>query len=79
MPIQARMKVDTILTSVYGREVKMSVVTNGGEDDPNKSFANFTPVGELRLVITNPDAKDEFEVGKEYDISFAPKAEAQTP
>lgn len=76
MPIIARMKVDSILVSVYGREVKLSVVTTGGDDDPNKSFAKYTPVGDLRLVITNPDAMDAFEAGKEYDITFSPKAEA---
>lgn len=50
-------------------EVKMTPVTTGSEE--NKSFSMYTPSGECRLHITNPDVTDYFEAGKEYYLEFS--------
>lgn len=40
-------------------------------DDPvNKSWAQATPSGEVRLFVTNPDAIDQFVPGKYYYVDF---------
>ncbi len=46
----------------------------GGDSEENKSFAKYTPSGEITLGITNPDAIGFFELGKAYYIDFTPAA-----
>jgi hypothetical protein len=48
--------------------VTMYPVTDGSEE--NKAFWNATPGGQITLTISNPDAKDKFETGKEYYVDF---------
>lgn len=50
------------------QEVKMTPVISGSEE--NKSFSKYTPSGDVRLHITNPDVLDFFEAGKEYYLEF---------
>lgn len=42
----------------------------GGDSEENKSFAKWTPSGEIRMSITNPAAIEFFELGKPYYIDF---------
>lgn len=49
-------------------EIKMTPVISGSEE--NKSFSVYTPSGEVRLHITNPDALDFFKAGEEYYLEF---------
>lgn len=44
----------------------------GGDSEENKSFSKWTPSGEIKLSITNPDAIAFFDVGKPYYIDFTP-------
>ena len=46
----------------------------GGDSEENKSFAKYTPAGEISLTITNPAAIEAFELGKAYYIDFTPAA-----
>ncbi len=39
-------------------------------EGPNKSWTKWTPSGEVKLDITNPEALKEFEVGKFYGSTF---------
>ncbi len=50
---------DIILTPVSGE---------GAEE--NKKFFASTPNGHIRLVTTNPEAAEQFQVGKEYYVDF---------
>lgn len=50
--------------------VLLLAVTTGSEE--NKSFWNATPAGSISLSITNPEAVNQFEVGKEYYVDFTP-------
>ena len=58
--------------------VSMSPVTNNknpdgsyaGSCEENKSFAKYTPAGEIWMMIDNPPASKEFEIGKEYYVDF---------
>ncbi|KNC91285.1 hypothetical protein [Trabulsiella odontotermitis] len=50
--------------------VHMSAVI---DDTPeNKKWSKYTPSGELQMHISNPDALDQFEQGKEYYIDIQP-------
>lgn len=53
-------------------EVTLQPVFATADGDANKSWSQYTPSGELRLVITNPAASDAFEVGKAYFVDFTP-------
>lgn len=46
----------------------------GGVAGDNKSWSKWTPSGEIKMSITNPDAIEKFEVGKLYDVDFTPAA-----
>lgn len=50
--------------------VTMQPVFSGSEE--NKTFWKYTPGGSITLSITNPDAVNQFEVGKEYYVDFTP-------
>lgn len=40
--------------------------------DENKEWSRWTPSGQLRMTITNPQALDQFEVGKDYYLDISP-------
>jgi hypothetical protein len=56
--------------SVESVEVHLQPVYGTGEDDSNKEWSKWTPSGEVRMVITNPEAYNQFEVGKTYFVDF---------
>lgn len=70
MSVKAKFRVACITD--HGNDtkvVKLAVVTNG---DDNKSWSKYTPQGQIELTITNPAASSQFEVGKEYFLTFDP-------
>lgn len=46
-----------------------------GESE-NNTFARYTPSGEIKLSITNPNLHGQFSVGQEFYVDFTP---APTP
>lgn len=44
----------------------------GGDSEENKSFAKYTPAGEIALTITNPAAIEAFNPGGVFYIDFTP-------
>ncbi len=57
-------------TSKDGGTVQFDAVTSGSEE--NKTWAKYTPSGQLRMQIDNPAASDQFEAGKEYYLDITP-------
>ncbi|EPF0939421.1 hypothetical protein ACSQJH_002920 [Klebsiella michiganensis] len=51
--------------------VNMMAVTTGSAE--NETWSKYTPGGQLQMVISNPAAFEQFELGKEYfiDITLA--------
>lgn len=67
--LQAKFKVGSVTD--YGNnnvEANLSAVVNDSEE--NKSFSIYTPSASVKMHITNPDALDFFEAGKEYIATF---------
>lgn len=52
-------------------EVKMTPVVSGSEE--NKSFSQYTPSGDCRLHITNPNAIGFFNASEECYVIFVKK------
>lgn len=50
--------------------VELTAVTGGSEE--NQAFFSATPVATINLTISNPDAAETFELGKEYYVDFSP-------
>lgn len=42
------------------------------QDGVNRAWSKATPSGELKISITNPDAIDRFDLGKDYYLDFTP-------
>lgn len=70
MATVARMYVQEVTQFAFApqaKTVKLQVVTRG---DENKKWAAATPSGSATLVINNGDAAEQFELGKEYLVTF---------
>jgi hypothetical protein len=50
------------------------VYANGDPEHENSKFWRATPSGKLELGTINPEAWQNFEIGKEYYVDFTPAA-----
>jgi hypothetical protein len=50
----------------------ISLVPVWEQDGVNKIWSKATPQGKIEMTITNPDAVEQFELGKEYFVDFTP-------
>lgn len=41
-----------------------------GQEGDNAEWSKWTPTGNLQMYVTNPDAFAQFEVGKNYLLTF---------
>jgi hypothetical protein len=73
--ITARLTVVESVQFAGGETVKMSAVYTADKSSPNYSFSKWTSSAQLTISITNPDAIGKLEVGKTYDLTFAPAAD----
>jgi hypothetical protein len=55
-------------TKVEANQVELQPVM----DDNNKGWSKYTPCGSLKMQINNPEALDQFEIGKCYFLDFTP-------
>ena len=78
MSVRAKFGCLSVRATEYGRVVELAAVYSSSPDDPNRSWAATTPSGNLTMIITNPQAYEQFEVGKDYflDFSLAPPSPA---
>lgn len=61
-----KFKCDAVLHAEGSRTPQFSAV----RDDENKSFSNYTPWGEIKMLITNTEAFDFFAPGELFLVSF---------
>lgn len=67
--VKAKFKCNSITDFGNQKRVNLSVVTTGSVE--NKSFANYTPCGELWMNIDNgTTAAEIFAPGKEYYLTI---------
>lgn len=68
MSVQAKFYVAELAqTGAEQKKITMRPVTRGEE---NKTWAKWTPGGEITLYVNNPDAAAQFVWGTEYLITF---------
>lgn len=74
MSVVARMRVNYTDPQPYGTQVKMApVYASDGNDPPEvveeiRSFVEATPSGAFEMVITNPSAAEQFQVGDQFYV-----------
>jgi hypothetical protein len=51
-----------------GNAINLNAVYSGSPE--NEAFFKMTPGGTIQLVTVNPNAAEQFEVGKEYYVDF---------
>lgn len=42
------------------------------QDGVNRKWSQATPSGKIEMLITNPSAVEQFDIGKEYFVDFTP-------
>jgi len=52
------------------RTIHRSAVTSGSHE--NEAWSKLTPGGQIQMHISNPDAFNQFEQGKEYYVEIQP-------
>ena len=53
--------------------VSLAPVFGGyGDGQVNETWAKYTPSGEIKMTITNPEAIAAFDVGRAYFVDFTP-------
>lgn len=52
--------------------VTLQPVFGGKDDHANAEWSKWTPSGEVKMSITNPEAFKQFEIGKAYFVDFTP-------
>lgn len=72
MTVTAKFKVDQIKEAVADntRQVILSAVYSSDKNSENYTWSKYTPSGRIEMNITNPAAYDQFEIGKEYLVTF---------
>lgn len=60
--------------TIAGKNVAMTAVigynVDGSRFDENEAWSQATPSGQLSMHISNPDAFEQFEEGKQYYLTF---------
>ena len=56
----------------YATIVLSPVFGSYGDGKDNESWSKYTPAGKIELSITNPEAIEQFSIGKAYFIDFTP-------
>lgn len=75
--MRAKFEVRDVSTPYEGaEELTFSAVTDkpfdpDGMSDDN-SFSKWTPSGELRMVVTNPNLLGKLEIGQKFYLDFTP-------
>lgn len=70
--VRAKMYLEEIATTSWGKRVKFRVVTRG---EDNKVWSAATPTGEMAFTIKNEKAASRFsdtDVGREFFVDISP-------
>ncbi|HDH1557710.1 TPA: hypothetical protein PIU59_002999 [Klebsiella quasipneumoniae subsp. similipneumoniae] len=70
MSVRAKFQCNSINKSLDNTSavVNLMAITTGSAE--NETWSKYTPSGQLQMVISNPAAFEQFELGKEYFIDI---------
>ena len=67
--VKAKFRVNSITIRENLHEVELGAVY-GKDGSDNAEWSKYTPSGTIKMSITNPEAYNQFEIGREYFITF---------
>lgn len=70
MKIRAKFRVKQVNCFEHGNEVSLEPVTSGS--DENENFFHYTPYGEIKMGILDPQTALTFKPGAEMYVDFSP-------
>ena len=77
MSVKAKFVVNSVTETLHWdkskgnlKTIKLSPVTSSNQDDENAKFYAATPSGHIELATVNANAAAEFELGKQYYVTF---------
>jgi hypothetical protein len=72
MSVRAKFRVHSILDFGPSKEITLGAVYEGslGDNEENKRFTKASPNGQLKMMIDNPYAADQFAPGQEWYLDF---------
>lgn len=71
--VRAKFRLTKITHVDWNKEVRVfefSAVSDSKTEE-NKRFTKYTPDGYLKMMVDNPAASNQFELGKEYYLDFS--------
>lgn len=73
--VRAKFKVESITVgeSADPDAVNCTVNLRAAYGPGNEAWSKWTPSGELRMHVTNPEAAAQFKVGRSYYVDFMPE------
>ena len=79
---RAKIKIDAInrapgVDTLIASPVTDTKLGDGGRNEDN-SFARYTPSGEIKLTITNPELIGQISPGEEFLVDFTPVEKSYT-
>jgi hypothetical protein len=66
--VRAKFLVTSVQPSIDGKQIHLSPVVSGSEE--NKQFYRLTPGGQITLTLVNEETAANFEPGKECYVDF---------
>jgi len=60
----------TTVPNEVAAEIHLPAVWGDGKG--NETWSKATPSGDLKMMITNPEAIEQFDLGKDYYMDFTP-------
>lgn len=72
LEIKAKVKCESVLLTPHAEQVHFRAVYSNDKDSENYSYSQATPLMEVSMTITNPDARGCFVPGDEYVLTFSP-------
>jgi hypothetical protein len=70
MSVRAKFRVNHIERAGDGQTIQLHPVYSGSPE--NEAFFKATPGGQISLYCVNPEANEQFALGKEFYIDFTP-------
>lgn len=73
--LRAKFRVNAVEKQGENELVTLNAVASALPNDPNHEWSKYTPSGELRMTLSNPDAQGKLEQGKSYFLDLTPAEE----
>lgn len=73
MSVRAKFVVQNVTPQGSGKQIKLAAQYDTSIPEDQR-FSTATPWGELTMLVDNPKAADQFEIGKAYYLDFSKAA-----